>query len=94
MQNISFVNLKPHPKNNACGYYEHVCKYIDAYLLIHAHQGKFNWLINAPMAYKITIAINVPDMVGNVIKICVWMLQTCLQMHSWIPLNPHPPEQI
>ena len=41
-QNISFVNLKQHPKNNACGYYEHVCKCVDTYLLIHVHQSKFN----------------------------------------------------
>ena len=54
--------------NNACGYYEHVCKCIVAYLLIHTHQSKFNWLINAPWAYKITISMNVSDMVANVIK--------------------------
>ena len=42
LQNISFVNLKQHPKNKACGYYEHVCKCVDAYLLIHVHQSKFN----------------------------------------------------
>ena len=34
--------------NNACEYYEHVCKCIVAYLLNHTHQSKFNWLINAP----------------------------------------------
>ena len=28
--------------NNAYGYYEHVCKCIAAYLLIHTHQSKFN----------------------------------------------------
>ena len=38
--------------------------------------------------------MNVSDMVANVIKQCVWILQTCLQMHICIPLNPHPPEQI
>ena len=38
--------------------------------------------------------MNVLDMVANVIKQCVWILRTCLQMHSCIPLNPHPPEQI
>ena len=38
--------------------------------------------------------MNVPNMVANDIKQCVWILQTCLQMHSCIPLNPHPPEQI
>ena len=38
--------------------------------------------------------MNVPDMVANDIKRCVWILRTCLQMYSYIPLNPHPPEQI
>ena len=80
--------------NNACGYYEHVCKCIIAYVLNHTHQSKFNWLINAPWAYKITISMNVPDMVANDIKRCVWLLRTCLQMHSCIPLKSHPPEQI
>ena len=80
--------------NNACGYYEHVCKCIVAYLLNHTHQSKFNWLINAPWAYKITISMNVSDMVANVIKQCMWILRTCLQMHSCIPLKSHPPEQI
>ena len=79
---------------NAYGYYEHVCKCIVSYLLIHTHQSKFNTLINAPWAYKITMSMNVTDMVANVIKQCVWILRTCLQMHSCIPLNPHPPEQI
>ena len=37
--------------------------------------------------------MNVPDSVANEIKRCVWILRTCLQMHSCIPLNPHPPEQ-
>ena len=49
---------------------------------------------NAPSAYKNTISMNVSDMVANVIKQCVWILQKCLQMHSCIPLNPHTPEQI
>ena len=134
--------------DNACGYYEHIYKCIVAYLLIHTHQSKFNWLINAPWAYKITISMNVSDMVANDLKRCVWILRTCLpmdivaylvnythqsifnwlinapwaykitisinvpdmvangfrqcvwilrtylQMHSCIPLNPHPPEQI
>ena len=80
--------------NNACEYYEHVCKCIVAYLLNHTHQSKFNWLINAPWAYKITISINVSDMVANVIKQCVWILRTCLQMHNRIPLKSHPLEQI
>ena len=80
--------------NNACEYYEHVCKCIVAYLLNHTHQSKFNWLINALWAYKITISINVWDMVANVIKQCVWILRTCTQMHSCIPLKSHPPEQI
>ena len=77
--------------NNAYVYYEHICKWIVAYLLIHTHQSKFNWLINAPWAYKITISMNVPDMVANVIKRCVWILPTYLQMHRCIPLKPHPP---
>ena len=38
--------------------------------------------------------MNVSDMVANVIKQCMWILRTCLQMRSCIPLNPHPPEQI
>ena len=37
--------------------------------------------------------MNVPDMVANGIIQCVWILQTCLQMHSSLPLNPHRPEQ-
>ena len=80
--------------NDACGLFEHVCKRIVAYLLIHTHQSKFNWLINAPWAYKITISMNVPDMVAIDLKRCVWILRTCLQMHSCITLNLHPPEQI
>ena len=67
---------------------------IVAYLLNYTHQSKFNWLINAPWAYKITVSMNVSDMVENDLKRCVWILRTCLQMHSCIPLNPHPPEQI
>ena len=80
--------------NNAYGYYEHVCKCIVAYLLIHAHQRKFNWLINEQWAYKITISMNIQDMVANVIKQCVSILRTCYQKHSCIPLKSHPPEQI
>ena len=68
--------------------------HIFAYLLNYTHQSKFNWLINAPWAYKITISMNVPDMVANDIKWCVWILWTCFLMHSCIPLYPHPPEQI
>ena len=68
--------------------------HIVAYLLKYTHQSKFNWLFNAPWAYKITISMNVSDMVANDLKRCVWILRTCLQMHSCIPLNPHPPEQI
>ena len=49
---------------------------------------------NAPWAYKITISMNVSDMIANVIKQCVWILRTCLQMHSCITLNSHPPDQI
>ena len=75
-------------------YYEHVCKCIVAYLLNHTHQSKFNWLINAPLEYKITVSMNVPNMIANNIKRCVWILRTCLQMHSCIPLKSHPPEQI
>ena len=67
---------------------------IVAYLLNYTHQSKFNWLINAPWAYKITVSMNVSDMVENDLKRCVWILRTCLQMHNCIPLNPHPPEQI
>ena len=46
------------------------------------------------LAYKITISMNVPDMVANEIKRCVWILRTCLQMRSCIPLKLHPREQI
>ena len=69
--------------NNACGYYKNVYKCIVAYLLIHTHQkqSKFNWLINAPWAYKITVSMNVSDMFENDLKRCMWMLRTCLQMH-------------
>ena len=56
--------------------------------------SKFKRLINALLAYKITISINVPYMVANDIKRCVWILRTCLQMYSCIPLKSHPPEQI
>ena len=38
--------------------------------------------------------MNVPDMVANVIKQCVWILRTCLEMLSCLSLNPHQPEQI
>ena len=68
--------------------------HIVAYLLNYTHQSKFNRLINAPWAYKITISMNVTDMVANGLKRCVWKLRTCMQMHSCIHLNPHPPEQI
>ena len=53
-----------------------------------------NLMINAPWAYKITISMNVPNMVANGLIQCVWILRTCLQMHSCIPLKQHPPEQI
>ena len=79
---------------DACGNYEHVCKCIVAYLLNHTHQSKFNWLISAPLEYKITVSMNVPNMIANNIKRCMWILRTCLQMHSCIPLKSHPPEQI
>ena len=36
--------------------------------------------------------MNVPDM--DDLKRCVWILRTSMQMHSSIPLNPNPPEQI
>ena len=62
--------------NDACGYYEHACKCIDANLLIHAHQGKFKRLINAPWAHKIKISMNVPDMFANDIKRSVCILRT------------------
>ena len=96
---INVQDLVQMIKDDACGYYEHVCKCIVAYLLNHTHQSKFNWLINAPWAYKITISINVSDMVANdkndlnphPPEACGW---TCLQMHSCIPLKSHPPEQI
>ena len=55
--------------------------HIVAYLLNYTHQSKFNRLINAPWAYKITVSFNVPDMVANDIKRCVWILRTCLPMH-------------
>ena len=67
---------------------------IVAYLLNYTHQSKFNRLINALWGYRITVSMNVPDMVANEIKRCVWILRTCLQMHSCIPFNSHPPEQI
>ena len=51
-------------------------------------------LCTMSIIYKITVSINVPDMVANDLKQCVWILRTCLQMHSCIPLNSHPPEQI
>ena len=62
--------------------------------LNHTHQSKFNGLINAQSSYKITISMNVPDVVANGLMQCVWMLRTCLQMNSCIPLKSHPPEQI
>ena len=55
--------------------------HIVAYLLNYTHQRKFNWLINAPWAYKINVSMNVSDMIENDLKRCVWMLRTCLQMH-------------
>ena len=55
--------------------------HIVAYLLNYTLQSKFNWLFNAPWAYKITISMNVSDMFGNDIRRCVWILRTCLQMH-------------
>ena len=68
--------------------------HIVAYLINLTHRSIFNRLINAQWAYIITISMNVADMVATVIKQCVWILRTCLQMHSCIHLNPHPPEQI
>ena len=47
--------------NNACGYYEHICRCIVAYLLNHTHQSKFN----APCVHKILISMNVSDMIVN-----------------------------
>ena len=55
--------------------------HIAAYLLNYTHQSKFNSLIYAPLAYRITISINVSDMVATVIKQCVCILRTCLPMH-------------
>ena len=55
--------------------------HIVAYLLNYTHQSKFNSLIYAPLAYRITISMNVSDMVPTVIKQCVWILRTCLPMH-------------
>ena len=69
-------------------------KHIVAYLLNYTHQSILNSLINTAWVYKITMSMNVSDMVANGLKRCVWILRTCLQMHSCIPLNPHPPEQI
>ena len=91
---MNVPNMVANTSYDACGYYEHVCKCIVAYLLNHTHQSKFNWLINAPWAYKITISMNVKNMVANDFIRCVWILQTCLLMHSCIPLKSHPPEQI
>ena len=68
--------------------------HIVAHLLKYTHQSIFNRLINAPWAYIISISMNVSDMVANDLKRCVWILRTCLEMHRWIPLNPHPPELI
>ena len=51
--------------NNACEYYEHVCKGIVAYLLNHTHQRKFNWLINHHWDIK---------------SLSQWMSQIWLQM--------------
>ena len=36
--------------------------------------------------------MNVPDMVAKGLIQCVWILRTCLQMHSCIPLKQHQPE--
>ena len=88
------MNVSDMVANDACGYYEHVCKCIVAYHINHTQQSKFNWLINPPWAYKITISMNVSDMVANDIKRCVWILRTCLHMHSCTPLKPHPTDQI
>ena len=60
--------------NNACDYYEHICKCIVAYLLKDTHQSKFSLLINAPSVHKITISMNVSDLIANDIKQCVWVL--------------------
>ena len=67
---------------------------IVAFLLNYTHQSKFNWLMNAQWAYKITVSMKVSDMVENDLIQCVSMLRTCLHMHSCIPLKSHPPEQI
>ena len=47
--------------NNACDYYEHICKCIVAYLLNYTHQNKFSLLINAPCVHKIAISMNVTE---------------------------------
>ena len=60
--------------NNACGYYEHICKCIVVFLLNHIHQNKFSLLINAPCVHKIAISMNVSDMIANDIKQCEWVL--------------------
>ena len=58
-------------QNNACEYYEHVCKCIVPYHLNYTHQSKLNLLIIAPWVHKITISMNVSDMVANDLKQCV-----------------------
>ena len=55
--------------------------HIVAYHLNYTHQSKYNSLIYATLAYRITISMNVSDMVATVIKQCVWILRTCLPMH-------------
>ena len=55
--------------------------HIVAYLLNYNHQSKYNSLIYAPLAYRITISMNVSDVVATVIKQCVWILRTCLPIH-------------
>ena len=69
--NVSDMIANDIKQNNVYEYYEHIIwKCIVAYLLNYTHQSKFN----APWAYKITISMNVSDMVANVIKQCVWIL--------------------
>ena len=68
------MNVSDMVANDVYGYYEHICKCIVAYILNYTHQSKFNRLISAPWAYKITVSMNVPDMVANDIKRCIWVL--------------------
>ena len=58
----------------------------------HPPENLIDWLMHH--GHIKSLSQSMSQIFANVIKQCVWILRTCLQMHSCIPLKSHPPEQI